>query len=229
MRKMIFGLLALATSAAAQDPAYRRFLEQTNAAAPAPPLEAIRPEALAILQGAMRAQRRCVPGALALERLASATAMRAVTLSVRSGEVRNGWTVYGRATSCGAPLLFRFLVLRLPDNALRVLIVNEGESLANPSLMRDTSTAAVQATLAVLRRTMPSCNGQDVQLGPSRVVSRGAGLGPNVYGAFFRGTWREAWTFRMCGRRVEMPIDFTADAEGGADYSVHGSEARILP
>jgi hypothetical protein len=220
-----FGLLPAAASAQSAD--YRRFLEATNAAAPAPSLAALRPLALDMLRGNARAEGRCVPTALALERLESATATRAITEGVRAGELRNGWTLYGRAAGCLAPFLGHFLALRLADNSLRVVIVNEGETLANPSLMRDMAHLAALAATNFVRRANPACGGADLRMGPTRIVDR-ARLGAYSHGAYFSGSWREAWTFTVCGRRVEVPIAFTADANGGADYSVEGSAARIL-
>ena len=231
MRRAALALLAgiglASASAVAQSADYRRFLEQTNAAAPPPALAALRPLALEMLQGNARAEGRCVPSGLVLERPESATAVRVVTEGVRAGELKNGWTLYGRATGCPAPFLGRFLALRLADDSLRVVIVNEGETLANPSLMRDMGHLAALAATNFVRRTDPRCDGADLRMGPTRIVDRSR-LGAYAHGAYFSGSWREAWTFTVCGRRVEVPVSFTADAQGGADYRVEGTAARIL-
>lgn len=231
MRRIALALLAgiglFPTAALAQTADYRRFLEQTNAAAPPPALAALQPLSLETLQGNARAEGRCVPTALALERLESATAVRVITEGVRAGEIRNGWTLYGRATGCPAPFLGHFLALRMADDSLRVVIVNEGETLANPSLMRDMAHLAALAATNFVRRTNPACDGADLHMGPTRIVDRSR-LGTYAHGAYFSGSWREAWTFTVCGRRVEIPVAFTADANGGADYSVEGTAARIL-
>lgn len=213
---------------AAQDAACVQFVERTNAAAPAPPAAAVRAEALATLQGNARAEGRCVPTGIEMRPLETAAAVRAVTEGVRDGQVKNGWTAYGRATGCSAPYLGRFFVLRLADDSLRVFIVNEGETLANPSLMRDTGALAARVAGLVVRRVSPSCDAGDLRMGPTRIVSRSADLGPSFHGAYFSGSWTEAWTFTVCGRRVEVPLVFTADGVGGANYDIRGSEARIL-
>lgn len=221
--KTIVLLLALS----AQDPAYRELLERTDAATPPPALAEIQPEALAVLQGNARAERRCAPSSVALERLESAAATRVITQAVLSGEAKNGWTVYGRASGCPTPFLGRFMVIRMADDSLRVVLVNEGETLANPSLMRDTGyVAATAATLAV-RRRYPRCAGEGLSMGPTRIADRSR-LGAYSHGAYFSGGWSEVWSFRVCGHRVEVPVSFTADAQGGADYTIDPERARIL-
>jgi hypothetical protein len=220
-------MIALLLALSAQDAAYRQLLERTNAAAPAPALAAIQPEALAVLQGNAREERRCVPTSVALERLQSATAARAITEAVLSGEAKNGWTVYGRAGGCPTPFLARFMVVRMADDSLRVFLVNEGETLANPSLMRDTGHLAAAAGTAAVRIRYPGCDDSDLSMGPTRIADRSR-LGTYSHGAYFSGAWSEVWTFRVCGHRVEVPVSFTADAQGGADYDIDGSRARIL-
>ncbi|HKR25324.1 MAG TPA: hypothetical protein VJS15_08705, partial [Allosphingosinicella sp.] len=165
-------LVLLALLAAEQDASYVQFVERTNAAVPPPPAAAVRAEALATLQGNARAEGRCVPTGIEMRPLETAAAVRAVAEGVRDGQVRNGWTAYGNATGCPAPHLGRFFVLRLADDSLRVFIVNEGETLANPSLMRDTGALAASAATAVVRRANPSCDGRDMRMGPTRIVSR---------------------------------------------------------
>jgi hypothetical protein len=224
----ILPALALVPNAApAQDADYRRFLEQTNAAAPPPALAALQPLALETLQGNARGESRCVPSALTLERLESATAVRVITQAVRAGQLKNGWTFYGRAAGCAEPFLGHFMALRLADDSLRVVLVNEGETLANPSLMRDMGHFAAAAGAQAVRLAHPTCDTSQLSMGPTRIVDR-ARLGAYSHGAYFSGAWREAWTFTVCGHRVEVPVAFTADAQGGADYEVRGSDARIL-
>lgn len=221
-------ILLVLAAAAAQSATFARFAEQTDAAVPPPPAAEIRAQALAVLQGNARGEHRCVPSAIAMERLESASAVRAVVEGVRDRQIRNGWTAYGRAAGCPAAFLGHFFILRLADDSLRTFIVNEGETLTNPSLMRDISAQAAQSATNFLRRTDRSCTGEPLRMGPTRVVSRSRDLGASFHGAYFSGSWSEAWTFDVCGRRVEVPIGFTTDGEGGANYEIRGTEARIL-
>jgi len=224
---LLLALAAGATAAGAQDANYRQFIERTTAAAPAPAIASLQAQALDMLQGNAREERRCVPSAVTLERLESATAARVVTEGVAAGQLRNGWTMYGRAGGCPEPYLAHFMVLRMADDSLRIVLVNEGETLTNPSLMRDMAHFAAAAAAAVARRANPRCDTADLGMGPTRVVDRSR-LGAYYHGAYFSGSWSEAWIFRVCGRRVEVPVTFTADANGGADYNIRGTEARIL-
>lgn len=120
------------------------------------------------------------------------------------------------------------MVVRLADNSLRALLVNPGESLANPTLMRDASASVALAAVNAAQRAQPSCDGADIDLASARVVSRSADLSPDSNGAFFAGSWQEVWTFSMCGRRVEVPITFTADGQSGANFEVRATEARLV-
>jgi hypothetical protein len=147
---------------------------------------------------------------------------------VRAGQLRNGWTVYATPEGCADAVPTRLMVLRLADGSLRALLVNRGETLANPTLMRDTSSPAAVAAAQAVRQAEPSCNGNDIDFADGRVTSRSADLSPEVHGAFFAGSWQESWTFSMCGRLVEVPITFRADGEGGAHYEVHRNEARLI-
>src|ERR1044072_179482 len=221
------GLGFLPLAAPAQEPAYRQLLEPITAPAPPPTLAALQPLPLDTLQGNPRAEGRCVPTGIVVERLESATAVRVITQSVRAGQIKNGWTFYGRAQGCPTPFLGHFMVARMADDSLRVLLVNECETLANPSLMRDMGHLAAAAGAQAVRLAHPGCDASQLSMGATRIVDR-ARLGAYSHGAYFSGSWREAWTFTVCGHRVEVPVAFTADAQGGADYSVRGSDARIL-
>jgi hypothetical protein len=36
----------------------------------------------------------------------------------------------------------------------------------------------------------------------------------------FKGVWSEAWTFKVCGQQIDVPISFIPDANGGTTYSI---------
>lgn len=218
----------LASAASAQDPQFAAFVDRTNAATPPPTVEAMTPVALATLQALKREEGACVPTALALEPPQTAVATHIITQAVLAGQVKNGWTVYGRSSGCPDEVTYRFMILRMADDRLRAFVVNAGESLANPSLMRDSSAAAAVSAFQAVRAVSPGCTGEDLRMGPTRVADRGADLGPNFHGSYYSGTWTEMWTFRVCGRTAEVPVVFTADGQGGANFSVRGSEARIV-
>ena len=211
-----------------QEAEYAAFVERTNAAVPPPTIESISLVALATLQALRRQEGGCVPTGLTMDQPRTAIATFAISQGVASGQVRNGWTVYGRSLGCADAPPVRFMVLRMPDDQLRAIVVNDGETLANPSLMRDSSAPAAIAAYQVVRTADAACDGSDMRMGATRVAERGADLGDEYHGAFYSGSWSEIWTFVVCGRTVEVPITFTADGNGGAHYNIRSAEVRIV-
>lgn len=219
---------ALASPLSAQDAQFRQIVESANANAPTPAGDMVKASLLETLQAIARDKGQCVPTGVAVHGIESATAVRAVVLSVQSGQLRNAWTVYGRGEGCeGAPQL-RFILLGLTDGGLRVAAINEGESLANLSLMQDASSLAALSAFQLVRAAEPQCAGDGMQMGPTRILERSADLGPNYHGVYFSGSWKEAWTFTVCGKSAEVPVEFTPDGQSGASFRVVGTEARLL-
>jgi hypothetical protein len=222
-------LLAGAAPPPGPDADFARFVEATETATPPPAVAEIKAGALDIVQQVARANGDCVPTDIEVEPVSPAAATPMVVQLVRSGEIKNGWTAYGRAKGCVAPARIRFILLRRSTGVLLVRIVNSGESLANPSLMRDSSTGVAMAALVAIEKAHPDCSAsQQMKMEGSRIVSRGADLGPDYHGAFYAGSWEEAWTFKLCGHSVEIPIGFVADGKGGANWSVHADQAKPL-
>lgn len=228
--KIIFASfgLALASTATAQDAEFARFVEQANAANPAPAAAEIVPVALQALQASPRAGDGCVPTGLSVDTPRPITASRHIVQLIRGGEVRNAWTVYARTQGCGETRPLRMVVIRAANDALLAVPLLHGEGIANPTLVIDTRDAARTAAGAIAGRLIQGCVSGGIALDDVRTVSQSEDLGPDFYGARYRGSWREAWAFTACGRRVELPITFTADGESGANYVIHATEARLL-
>lgn len=220
-------MILVAAALLGQDAQYAEFVERTNTSVPPPSVEAMTPVALETLQALKRQDGGCVPTALAMEPARTAIATFVITQAVASGQIKNGWTAYGRGEGCPGSPPVRFMVLRLPDDQLRAVVVSEGETLANPSLMRDASAPAAMVALQTVRTADAACDGSDMRMGPTRVAERGADLGPEYHGAFYAGSWSEVWTFVVCGRTVEIPVVFTADGNGGAHFNIRSTEVRI--
>jgi hypothetical protein len=111
---MMHPTILLLLAAAAHSATFARFAEQTDAAVPPPPAAEIRAQALAVLQGNARAEHRCVPSGIAMERLESASAVRAVVEGVRTGRSGTAGPPTGApravpppfsaiSSSCGSP------------------------------------------------------------------------------------------------------------------------------
>ncbi|HEX8643673.1 MAG TPA: hypothetical protein VF702_07140 [Allosphingosinicella sp.] len=229
--KLLFAALGIAAASAgqAQEAQFARFVEQADGAAPAPDSAEISPIALAMLQQLHREIGRCVPTGLRLDQARPMTATRHIVQMIQAGEVRNGWTVYARLEGCAEPRPLRLVVIRPSQGPLVVAPLTYGEAISSPTLLLDARDAAVTAASAMGERLVPGCTAAgQVGIESLRNVSQSADLSPDYYGVRYRGTWREAWTFAVCGRRLEIPVDFVTDGESGATYILRASEARLL-
>ncbi|MBV8778500.1 MAG: hypothetical protein JO258_14985 [Alphaproteobacteria bacterium] len=229
LRRFALAVIGLASMAHAQDAEFARFVDQTTAAAPAPTAVEVAPGALEVVQALAHRDGGCVPTAVQIDQPQSATATLLVTQLVRAGQIRNGWTAYGRLVGCPAGDPVRFIILRRADGQLLVREINVGESLANVTLMRDSGPAAAIAAHRAVARAHPECaSANDVKMVRTRVISKSADLGPDYHGARYRGSWSEGWTFRACGHSAEGPISFRADGQSGAYWDIKADQARLL-
>lgn len=94
--------------------------------------------------------------------------------------------------------------------------------------MRDTSVQAAIAVLAFAKRTNPDCDGSDMTMSSSRVISENEDLGPDIYGVRYTGSWSESWRFAACGNQYDVPVSFTADGDGGAYTNIAGGEITLV-
>lgn len=218
MLRLLLAALLLAAPAAAQDAADLARWAAINKAVPAPAAAAIAPPALAAAQAFARETRQCLPRSVTISEIRPATADPVAVGGVRDGQLRNMWTATGALAGCPEREKLRFVVMLLPSAALRVLVVNEGESLASVALTQDAMRAALAAARQAFAATDAACkvDASTLSLGPTRVIARGPDLAPETYGVRFAGTWSEGWRFVACGHTVEVRVDFRADGEGGA-------------
>jgi hypothetical protein len=72
------------------------------------------------------------------------------------------------------------------------------------------------------------CDGKDMKMGPTRVSSQGADLGPDVYGVRYVGSWSEVWQFETCGKTFDVPVEFTADGDGGAYTNIKSADLAAV-
>lgn len=222
-------LLVVPVSLAAQDATTVAGFRAVNGQQPAPAAEVIAGEAMKLLAAMARdGQVKCAPTAVAIDTIAPATATRLVIDGLNSKQLKNGWTANARLEGCPEAPPSRLIVLRMADDSLLVRVINRGETLTTASQMRDTSAGAAMAAVAAIRKTVKGCEGDGLAMGPTRVASREADLGPDVFGTRFAGSWREVWRFSACGVDADVPIGFKADGSGGVFSDVRGGETVIV-
>lgn len=218
---------AASTPLHAQDEAFAAALQAINAEVRLPDRRTIETSALATLQAIAKAQRGCVPSGVDMQKATPATADRIALQAIQAGHIRNMWLAYGTAIGCPA-VTTRFMLLKLPNDEVMVREVNPGESLAPPAVMRDASSGAAAAALTIVRTADGACDGRDMDMIGTRVTLRSADLSEDFYGTRYRGNWSEVWTFRTCGRRVDVPVAFATDGNGGAAFDVKADTVVLL-
>lgn len=234
-KAMRFGFLGAAAlllapvSLAAQDAKAVAVFQAVNDKEKAPEAPVIAAEAMTLLAAMAKAgQVKCAPTAVAIDAIAPATATRLVIDGINSKQLKNGWTANARLEGCPEAPPSRLIVLRMADDSLLVRVINRGETLTTASQMRDTSVGAAMAAVAAIRKAVPACEGDGMAMGPTRVTSRGADLGPDVFGSRYVGSWREVWKFSACGADADVPIGFKADGSGGVYSDVRSGETVVL-
>lgn len=217
-------IMLCAGPASGQHPLVKQKLMDLNAAAPPPAGEVVRAKIVEAAKAVYPDKPDCTAAGLTIEPLAPATAERSVFNGALSRHLRNGWTVIAHHPNCDdAPV--RYMIVEDAAGALRTIRVNRGQSYAHESLIADTWRVAVMGVSAFLTRMKTPCEDwQSAKLGVTRVVEE-QGLGPDILGVRYAGSWTEIWPVTMCGETIEIAIIFTADGDGGASYQIPG--ARI--
>lgn len=202
-------------------------LTQWNAAAPQPGNDTLEREVLKAADLIYDAVESCPDSSVQIERVQPATAERFVFASLIRNQLRNAWMVTAVLPGCD-PAPVRYMVIQNLDNSLRTIRVNRGASYAWDSLIGDTLPLAQIGAAAALKRNDIECEiGASSKLGVTRIVDEGPSLGADVFGVRYTGTWSEIWPIEICGRTVEVRIDFTADGDGGAYTSIPGDAVSV--
>lgn len=229
LKKLIFIGASMAVPAAAQDAEFARAIAAIAAAEPAPSAPEVAAAALDTMKAIAKERGGCAPASVSADTPAAATSTALATQLIGARQIKNAWTVYVRPQGCPAAAPTRFILLRMASGELLARVVNVGESLAAPSMMRDSSFVVAVAALGAIQKAHPDCKGPEgMEMESSRVASRSADLGPDFYGSRYAGSWKEVWTFKVCGHRAEVPITFTADGQGGARWAAHESETKLI-
>jgi hypothetical protein len=229
----MIALCAMAGMAAAAPPdprgdpdQFRRDIEALNRK----PLPAGEPLASAVGAAvALDSQQRgrCAPGKIRLGPLEPVSLDGMITRMIAQGQIENAWLVSVRLDNCPPADPIRVLLFRSADGAkLQGLFAGQGESLAWPTLSRETLRITVTKAVAKLRLADPKCTPRDLTPIAVRIAERSPDLGPNVYGIRLKGWWSEVWAFDPCGHRIAVPVRFTTDGKGGAYWDI--DESRIV-
>ncbi len=184
-----------------------------------------------IMKSAIEVQKNkggCLPSSTVVDTVTPTTAARFVTEGVGARQIRNAWTVIVRHPNCGSDVV-RYAVVKQFGDGYYAFRINRGQSNANESLIGDTLPKAALVAALILKRAGTDCRTSDVMLGVTRVTEESADLGPDFYGARYKGSWREIWPIMTCGRTVEISVRFEADGEGGAYTNVKEDESKLLP
>ena len=213
----------------AQHPLVLQKLNEWNNAAPAPNSDEFIEEIRKSSKKIYGSNEACAASSIAIEEVYPATADRYVFGALIRRQLRNAWTVTARLPGCDAAPV-RFMVMQHNDKSLRTIRVNRGASYAHDSLIGDTLPLAVLAASSKMKREGISCDvGDDFNLGVTRIGSEEDGLGRNIFGVRYKGSWSEIWPINMCGRTVEVSVKFTADGDGGAYTNLKGDKVTLLP
>jgi hypothetical protein len=204
-------------------------LNEINAKAPQPSLAELQAAVETGAKAYSAAKNTCAPASVKVSEVAPISGAGVILPSILGGKIRNAWTLYAKHVGCRGEDTIRYMVLQLPNGSLRGARVNEGRSFANPTIMRDTSAMAALAALRQAKAIDPACTGDDMAMGPTRVTVKSKDLGPETYGVRYVGSWSEVWQFRTCGKKFDVPIDFTADGDGGAYTNVKASAVTVAP
>jgi hypothetical protein len=184
-----------------------------------------------VMKGALETQKSkggCLPSSAVIDTVMPATAARFVSEGLKAQQISNAWTVVVRHPNCGSDVV-RYAVVKHYNDSFYAFRINRGRSNANESLIGDTLPNAALVAVLMLKRAGSDCRVSDVTLGVTRIAEEGADLGPDFYGARFKGSWREIWPIITCGRTVEISVRFEADGEGGAYHDIKQNESKILP
>lgn len=217
--------------ASAQDPMVLELLEKSNKTNPTPEASIVKDQ---IMKAAAAIQKRtggCVISSTEIEKITPSTGVRYVLEGIAFRRLRNGWTVEAKHQNCGSDIS-RYLIVQTSDGSLETIRMNKGRSNANESLISDTLPSAYIAAASVIRNAGGKCDIRSAEsaiLGTTRIANEEPGLGPDVYGVRYTGSWTEIWPIMICNRTVEVPVRFTGDGDGGAYNDIKGSKARLLP
>lgn len=225
---LLAGSLYPASAVHAQHPLILERLAAWNEAAPQPSDEILLGQVRSAVEEIYPASETCAATNVELEKAQPASADRFAFNALIRGTMRNAWFVTVRAPGCDGARV-RFMVMQNADESFETIRVNRGESHAWESLISDTMPLVTMGAMGHFIRQGHECSPDSVaSLGVTRIASEEANLGDDVYGIRYTGSWAEIWPIKMCGKTIEMQINFNADGDGGAYTNIPGDKIRIV-
>lgn len=223
------GLLGSSAAVHAQHPMIVERLKAWNDAAPQPDHAVIVAQVREAARPLYDTRAGCDLANLTIESVRPATADRFAFNGIVARATRNAWFVSTLMPDCDeAPV--RFMVTRRADDTLHTVRVNRGISHAWESLLADTIPLAAVAAYSALRRGGHQCDFDGkASLGITRLASPAPNLGDEIYGVRYSGSWSEIWPVTICGKQVEVQVNFRADGDGGAYTDLPGESAHVMP
>ncbi len=208
---------------------FRRDIEAINRQ-PLPEGEALARAVGAAVAADAQQRSRCAPAKISLGKLEPVTLDGMITAMIVQRQIENAWLVSVRLDNCPPADPIRVLIFRAADGArLQGAFAGQGETIAWPTLARDTLRSAVAKAVERLRIADPKCTPRDMTPGSIRIAERSPDLGPNVYGLRLKGWWSEVWAFEPCGHKIAVPIKFTTDGKGGAYWDIDTPRIVYVP
>lgn len=198
---------------------------QVERAAPfAPDLSELRSEALLRARWSKTTEVCATPPeSMRLYGLQPAHADRLVAYGILDDAFRGGWTFYGE-TDCEETPVLRFLYIAESSGEHLLLVVNRGEVISTPSMMRETSAIAGADAYEAARAYEPDCGIETVGMRQTSIVAADPQLSAPIAGTRFGGGWTELWRFTACARTVDVTVRFDADGKGGSRAAIQNVE-----
>jgi hypothetical protein len=120
------------------------------------------------------------------------------------------WKIRYQFDRCGESIVYSTLFTANSNgDAPKSTYFYPGSSNATPLLLKDTMPSAVQnANFQLGDKNCKECFIFDMRVTePAHNVAEG--------GKMFIGVWKEVWTFRVCGKMIDVEMTFIPDANGG--------------
>lgn len=151
--------------------------------------------------------------------LQPAIADELITNGILAGAFVGGWTFYGE-TGCAETPLLRYLYIAETDGRHLLFVVNRGEAISTPSMMRAASALAGAEAYYLARARRPECDVKSVGMRQTAITATDGNLSAPVAGTRLTGGWTERWGFTACGYDIFVDVRFDSDGKGGADARI---------